>query len=124
MQKRAGTSSACCCSRRLTCLQVYDVPDGSEPMSAAELTRRTSQLTVGAGAGGAAPAAAAAAAAEHPTITVGVYTHVGDPEVHANEDRATVRCAAAAAAAGDRLLGLRQLAGPRVLALPSLHPSQ
>jgi hypothetical protein len=34
-------------------------------------------------------AAAIPAGEESPKIEVGIYTHVGDPSVHANEDRAT-----------------------------------
>mmetsp|Transcript_30919 Transcript_30919/g.80906 ORF Transcript_30919/g.80906 Transcript_30919/m.80906 type:complete len:398 (+) Transcript_30919:121-1314(+) len=50
------------------------------------MTKRTSKsaLDGGAGAGD-----GIAAGEESPKIDVGIYTHVGDPAVHANEDRAT-----------------------------------
>jgi len=39
--------------------------------------------------GGAAAAAKMPAGEDTPKFDVGIYTHVGDPAVHANEDRAT-----------------------------------
>eukprot|EP00039_Didymoeca_costata_P018492 m.333692 g.333692 ORF g.333692 m.333692 type:complete len:389 (+) comp17198_c0_seq1:244-1410(+) len=53
------------------------------------LTRRTSQIALGATGQKMALPAPAKTDSRHPDITVGVYTHVGDPDVHPNEDRAT-----------------------------------
>merc|ERR1740117_1753213 len=53
------------------------------------LTRRTSSVAVTPGGAKMALPVPSNPSAHHPDITVGVYTHVGDPDVHANEDRAT-----------------------------------
>lgn len=74
---------------RRTKSAVYDPPDG-EADPVAVLTRRTSTLAVNsAGQKMALPVQPAQPEVKHPNITVGVHTHVGDPQVHANEDRAT-----------------------------------
>ena len=52
------------------------------------LTRRTSSVAVTPG-GAKMALPVPTPGSNHPDITVGVYTHVGDPDVHANEDRAT-----------------------------------
>lgn len=74
---------------RRTKSAVYD-PDAPEGDDGTEkLTRRTSTLAVSASGKPMALPVPTPAESEHPTMTVGVYTHVGDPDVHANEDRAT-----------------------------------
>jgi len=77
------------CLPVFTTTQVFDKPDGTGNQDAEAMTRRTSVL---AGAGGknmAFPDSSPGGKGDHPEITVGVHTHVGDPETHANEDRAT-----------------------------------
>lgn len=51
------------------------------------MTRRTSVAAIGSDNKG---EETSEAVEEHPKITVGVFTNVGDPDTHANEDRATV----------------------------------
>jgi len=74
---------------RRTKSAVYE--PGQEPQEGATdmLTRRTSSLAVSGSGSKMALPDPTPADAEHPEMTVGVYTHVGDPDVHANEDRAT-----------------------------------
>jgi len=75
---------------RRTKSAVYDPEVEGQTESAEKLTRRTS--TVGASSMGkpaAAQETAKAPPADQAKITVGVFTHVGDPDVHPNEDRAT-----------------------------------
>jgi len=62
-------------------------PPADEEMNM--LTRRTSSVAVTPGGAKMALPVPSNPSAHHPDITVGVYTHVGDPDVHANEDRAT-----------------------------------
>jgi len=73
---------------RKTKSAVYEKGELGEP-EVNLLTRRTSSLAMSANGSKVALPDPTPASAEHPQMTVGVYTHVGDPDVHDNEDRAT-----------------------------------
>lgn len=64
-------------------------PHGSLLTSPPLLGTSDSALMRDKAAGGAGAAAEIEAGEESPKIEVGIFTHVGDPAVHANEDRAT-----------------------------------
>jgi len=73
---------------RRTKSAVYENDEQPPDEEMSMLTRRTSSVAVTPG-GAKMALPVPSPSASHPDITVGVYTHVGDPDVHANEDRAT-----------------------------------
>jgi serine/threonine protein phosphatase PrpC len=74
---------------RRTKSAVYENEEEEAQAEMSMLTRRTSSVAMTPGGSKMALPVPSNPSSAHPDMTVGVYTHVGDPDVHANEDRAT-----------------------------------